>query len=77
MDDQELLLGVGEPHRHRVAQLDRVGATGPVLGHHGDTKEALEQGTILDPPLPLIPRPRVLAVGQGRPALREAAMPPG
>jgi hypothetical protein len=37
MDDQELLPGVGEPHRHRVAQLDRVGATGPVLSHHGDT----------------------------------------
>lgn len=49
MDDQEPLLGAGEPPRHRVAQRDRVGATGPVLSHHGDTKDALEQGTILDP----------------------------
>jgi hypothetical protein len=51
--------------RHRVAQLDRVGATGPVLGHDGHAQQALEQGTILDPPL--IHRPGVLAVDQGRP----------
>jgi hypothetical protein len=53
--------------RHRVAQLDRVGATGPVLGHDGHAQQALEQGTILDPPL--IHRPGVLAVDQGRPQL--------
>jgi hypothetical protein len=30
----------GSPTVTRVAELDRVAATGPVLSHHGDTKEA-------------------------------------